>query len=405
MKAVILSYALDTNGQNERFVRASERFGTDPKVLKALAIGKDDPAGVVARYAIAAAKGDTLEIRSVHRVSHYFEFPADIVWTKKNEPLIRQLIDDADVIHLNNSYRPIQRFGNVRKPTLLHHHGSLFRNNPAHMLGLARSRRMVQAVSTLDLTRFAPDELHWLPTAYDVTELNRFAKRRDVLKGRIRPDGRFRVVHAPTNRSLKATDRLIAAVGSLQAEGLPIDLVIVEGQAWRDCLAVKATADVVFDQTLWGYGCNAVEAWAMGVPVVAGADDYTLGRMRKEFGELPFYLTTDDSIADSLSELYESKDLRAEYAEKGLAHVRRYHDEKPALERLAELYGLAIKTYTAAYTSAADAVRFRNAGSTIRIDGQVIPRGEMETTDPIVISRLRALAKRRQRFRVEEVAG
>ena len=60
-----MSYAQDTNGGNERFVRAAEKHGRDRKVLSALAIGNDDPAGVVGRYRMAADKLGTLKIRSV----------------------------------------------------------------------------------------------------------------------------------------------------------------------------------------------------------------------------------------------------------------------------------------------------------------------------------------------------
>ncbi len=47
IEALILSNGLDTNGQNTRYVRASERHGADDEVIDALAIGKADPAGVV----------------------------------------------------------------------------------------------------------------------------------------------------------------------------------------------------------------------------------------------------------------------------------------------------------------------------------------------------------------------
>ena len=393
-----MSYALDTNGGNARHVQAAKKFGRDPDVVSALAVGNDDPAGVMGRFAIAARKWGYLNIRSVHRVSHYFDFPGDIVWDAKNNALIHRLVEEADIIHLNNSYRPIQRF-HVRKPMLLHHHGSLFRNNTDAMLKMARQMRMVQAVSTIDLTRADTDILHWLPTAYDIDELAAFgeANRRE-------DDGRIRVVSAPTNRAYKATDALIAAVKTLQDEGLPIDLVLVEGQTWRHTLEQKAKADIVFDQVLFGYGCNAIEAWALGTPVIAGADDWTLAAMKKAWKSLPFYLATEDTIADSIRKLAKSKDLRAKWADRGMAHIRKFHDEKPALERLAELYAITLSTYQRPYASAAEAVRFRS-DRTIRMDNRVIAQPGVTTTDDTaVIARLRYFAKNRPAWGVEEVA-
>ena len=94
-----------------------------------------------------------------------------------------------------------------------------------------------------------------------------------------------------------------------------------------------------------GYGCNAIEAWAMGIPVVAGADSWTLARMRQEFGRsgLPFYEATAETIRVALRELVLSADLRAKWDDRGLRHARRFHAEKPALERALELYAEAIK--------------------------------------------------------------
>ena len=132
MEAVIVSHALDTNGQNARYARASEKWGTAPGVLKALAIGHYDPAGVIGRYAALAEKTGFLRIRSVHRATHiYQQMPADIIWTWRNYREIRQLAWEADIIHLNNSTMAYRRL-HVRHgtPTLLHHHGSLFRRDP-----------------------------------------------------------------------------------------------------------------------------------------------------------------------------------------------------------------------------------------------------------------------------------
>ena len=183
MEALILSYALDTNGQNARYVEAARKHGDT--VLTALAIGNADPGGVVGRLQEAANKGDQLRIRSAHRASAYFDFPTDIIWTRRTEQHIRELIMTADVIHLNNSEMAYKHF-TIRKPALLHHHGSLFRGDPERMLQKARHYRMEQAVSTIDLQKPAPDLLTWLPTAYDVDALQAFGEAH-----RRAPDGRL----------------------------------------------------------------------------------------------------------------------------------------------------------------------------------------------------------------------
>lgn len=399
---MILSYALDTNGGNQRFVRAAERWGQDDGFLKALAIGRDDPAGVVARFQQAGDKLGGLHIRSAHRAVQYFEFPHDLIWDRKTEPEIRRLAHEADVVHLNNSYTAARRF-RLNKPMLLHHHGSLFRKDPAHMLAVAKHSRMLQAVSTIDLQRPDPKVLHWLPSAYDVDELAAFgdAHRRE-------PDGRIRIVHCPTNRELKHTALLIEAVAELAKEGLPVDLVLVEGKTWQESLEAKAGADIVFDQLAFGYGCNSIEAWCMGKPVVSGADDWTLARMAHEWPAIPFEEANERTLIDVLRAMVISAELREDAAERGLAHVRRFHDERPALALLADLYVKAIKHHTRVRIPGKEPqVTFRKTrGGPVYFEDAPIPfkDGTYTTDDALMIGRLRALAKRPLRFGIEEVA-
>lgn len=405
MDALILSAALDTNGQSERYVRASEKWGTEPGVLKALAVGDYDPAAVMARFEAAAEKFGALRIRSAHRSAHMYQsMPSDIEWTHANQAQIKELAESADIVHLNNSWRPLQKLRmKVRKPLLLHHHGSLFRSDPKGMLFRARQIGAVQAVSTVDLMRMAPELLHWLPTAYDVDWLQTFGKAH-----RREPDDRIRVVSAPTNRDYKSTALLEAAIRQLQDDGLPVDLLIIEGKPWAECMALKATADIYFDQVLLGYGCNAVESWGMGIPVIAGADDWTLGKMREVYGtaDLPFYEAKEDSIAEAIADLATHKARRKQYADRGLAHCRKFHDERPALTRLAELYRFALEAFDGTQSQSITTippVTFTANIPQVRAAGRFVTF-PVTTDSPYIASALRIMAQRKPRYGIEEVA-
>jgi hypothetical protein len=163
-----------------------------------------------------------------------------------------------------------------------------------------------------------------------------------------------RVAHSPTFRTLKSTEAVISAVADLQAEGLPVELDLIERVTWGECLRRKARADIYIDQVILGYGCNAIEAWGMGLPVIAGVDPdradavnhpipgSTRDRMLREFGSLPFYEASESTIVDTLRELVKSAELRAEWAVRGMEHVGRFHAQLPALERLVGLYQRAV---------------------------------------------------------------
>src|SRR5688500_18146934 len=142
-----------------------------------------------------------------------------------------------------------------------------------------------------------------------------------------------RIAPAPTNRTVKSTALLIEAVERLKVD-YDVELDLIEHVSWTECLHRKAKADIYFDQVKLGYGNNAVEAWGMGIPVVAGGSDDTLDEMERRFGALPFYHATEETIYDALRELVESPKLRAKYGRIGLEHVRKFHDEKVVVEQL-----------------------------------------------------------------------
>jgi hypothetical protein len=106
--------------------------------------------------------------------------------------------------------------------------------------------------------------------------------------------------------------------------------------------------------------------------------------------------------------MVKSSDLREDAAMRGLNHVRTYHDEKPALAKLVELYFDAIKTYhRERIPGKGPAATFRSRGHRpVYLDDNPITfqDGTLQTDDPHVIARLRNLAKRPAFGITEEVA-
>lgn len=268
-------------------------------------------------------------------MQNYIDYPPDLEPTRDN---IRREWQAADVVHLHHNFRSWQYIRNGwagrglrRKPFAVEYHGTGFRDNVRAHLNELESHGGVGMVSTLDL--HVASGLEWLPSPVNVEELSAMKQP---------PSGTVRIVHAPTNRQVKSTAAFLDAVERLQADGFPVELDLIERVSWAECLERKARADIFFDQVLLGYGNNALEAWAMGIPVVAGADDATLDEMERRFGHLPFYHATEDTIYDALRELVESPELRERYGRIGHAYVRRFHDYPVVVEQLKELYLRAI---------------------------------------------------------------
>lgn len=259
----------------------------------------------------------------------YMIFPEDRRWVDA-----RALWDAADVVHLRNDFAVEHMLNAPPKPAVVQHHGTTFRTHHEELLAATRRRGAIGLASTLDLWLIAPDELEWLPSPYDIDWLQTFRRPLD--------DGVLRIAHAPTDREVKSTESFLRAVERLGRQ-LPVELVLIENATWQDCLRLKGTADVYFDQVTLGYGNNAIEAWGTGLPVVAGAQPDTLEEMEARFGELPFYLADEATIYDALLALADPE-TRDVWGKRGHAHVRQWHDEAVVVEQLKAVYKRAAST-------------------------------------------------------------
>ena len=85
------------------------------------------------------------------------------------------------------------------------------------------------------------------------------------------------ILHAPSSRRRKGTERVIAA-----CEGLDADLVLVEGLHHDEAFERYREADIVVDQLNAGwYGLLAIECMALGKPVVTFLHDEAVERTER----------------------------------------------------------------------------------------------------------------------------
>lgn len=279
--------------------------------------------------AFARADGP-VELRSCVRKSNYIDYDQDADWDTEAEPLW----DAADVVHFHNTTRTERFFvraGHQSRPFVLHHHGTHYRENHRDLNREIRARKARAVVATLDLLAQGPG-LPWCPAAFDLPAIE---KHRKPLPGKPGVDRPLRIGHAPTNRAIKSTDAFLTAAEKLAAD-LPVETVVIENTSWADCLAIKGTVDVYFDQVILGYGNNAIEAWAMGIPVICGAADSTLEEMSSRF-PIPFKVADESSIYAALEAMTDAR-FRADYSGRGKAHAKRWHDGTETVQVLTGVY-------------------------------------------------------------------
>lgn len=141
------------------------------------------------------------------------------------------------------------------------------------------------------------------------------------------------IVHAPSRRGVKGTDHVISACRQLQSEGLNFDLRLVENVSHEAAIAAYRDADIVVDQLRIGwYGVLAVEAMALGKPVVA--------YMRPDLptGNVPVVNANPDTLTEALRKLVIDRETRQKLAHEGRAYFDRVHDSVAVAKVLASHY-------------------------------------------------------------------
>ena len=140
------------------------------------------------------------------------------------------------------------------------------------------------------------------------------------------------MVHAPSSRTRKGTEHVVAACAALD-----VDLEIVEGLDHREAFERYRRADVIVDQLNAGwYGVFAIEAMALGKPVVTFLHDEAVRRTEEAFGlEVPIVNATKDTLVEALRPLVASADeriarRRREPRLRRRGARRRAHDRPPA---------------------------------------------------------------------------
>lgn len=151
-------------------------------------------------------------------------------------------------------------------------------------------------------------------------------------------DGAVTVLHAPNHRRIKGTDHLIQSVEELRAEGLAVELVLLEGRPNRDVRDALRCADIVAEQFLVGYGLLAVEAMASGAAVLSNVGWLPADvRRHRAIVELPIVDATPETLTERLRELVLNPAFRAELGARGREYVLRWHTDDAAARTWSEI--------------------------------------------------------------------
>lgn len=310
-------------------------------MTRVLFVSQQDWAGICIKFAQVLDTAAGYETRALTRKPHSFAYPIDIM--ADNRTKVWEWIQWADVVVAMEYWPRLLLPPGARVPKTEEEHqevasaigrpivalyaGNHCRAHHEQVNALDAAAGVRQWAIDASLTMHGP---LWMPVP-----MPNLSAYRDP-----QPD-RWVVCQAPSRRKNKGTNAVIWRLKGIEAE-----LEIVEHVTNEECLRRKGRADIYVDQFRHGYGVNSLEAWAMGIPVVANAYPEILAEIRRLVGYLPFARAEFDELRTVVERLMEDRAFYRAYRILGAGYVRRYHAPEVVAARMAreleEVLGAAV---------------------------------------------------------------
>lgn len=281
--------------------------------------------------------GGEWKARHVRQWNSRWDYPYD-VQAGPGDPALLRLWEEADVLVILE--QPLAAQWGPRKPTIVWHLGTFFRKQIPTVHAQCQAIGALEVADMHDLIRRADYPLGWLPDVIDPVPLAQIRADEYPGDGVIRSStGTLRIAHAPTDRELKSTDAILAALERLKRR-YEFEFDLIENVSNQECLVRKARADIFIDELTLGYGLNALECWSMGIPVISGiADPVTRDLMKGDSGGgLPFLCTDAEMLEACIEDLIVSERDRRHWSTAGMNHLQAFHTPRAVVERAIGLF-------------------------------------------------------------------
>ena len=149
---------------------------------------------------------------------------------------------------------------------------------------------------------------------------------------------KIKIVHSPTNRLYKGTDKIIEVIDKLKKD-YNFEFLLLENKSHDEVLKIKSDCDLAIDQVGGiaggsGYGRNSIENLAMGIPTITEfSGDYL-----KFIGDNPFLNSNIENLGKVITDIIKNPDRLIDISQKGIKWLERTHSYKAVNERLISIY-------------------------------------------------------------------
>ncbi|MBX7046692.1 MAG: hypothetical protein K1X86_12735 [Ignavibacteria bacterium] len=147
-----------------------------------------------------------------------------------------------------------------------------------------------------------------------------------------------KIVHSPTNRAFKGTDKILKVIDEAQKEA-KFEFLLLENIDREKLLEIKSQCDLAIDQVGGemggsGYGKNSIENLSMGIPTFTEFfDDYY-----NFIKDNPFINSNIKNLKSDILRIVRDEKLIEEFANKGRKWVAKTHSFEAVNNKLLEYY-------------------------------------------------------------------
>lgn len=321
--------------------------------MNILSLNKFDLGGLSFQLCAAINKLTSHYAVSVHTLRVYTKKPVMVMLKTEpthngvrlvdaDEKRLRRLVKNADLLHFNE-YNDLPEIFGIKpgdcreKKIIFHGHGGVFRKFHVRIERSYRERfpQMKVITSTPDLLEGRESEATWFPSIVPIEQW-----RRQYRKQRNNPPI---IYYSPTKeprRWMWDWETLCKVTTALRAEGFKVEIQRERRITHQQNLALKAKADIYFDELKIGYGINAIEAAAFELCVIHGESGYWKEYMRLNNIQCPFIGVTshsEEELKIALRRLLVDQKYRETLGRKSYQYVKATHSPQVCVDRYLEL--------------------------------------------------------------------
>jgi hypothetical protein len=173
-------------------------------------------------------------------------------------------------------------------------------------------------------------KINYIPFAFDVDEFE-FTQRKPAT-------GALKIIHTPTNRLFKGTDKIIRVIEEVKKTE-NIEFILLENADLKTVLGQKKISDIAIDQVGGefggtGYGRNSIENLSFGLPTITEFSADYLNFIEDN----PFITADIDNLKSIITNLSRNRELISDYSLKGRIWAENFHSYNSVNKKLLEFY-------------------------------------------------------------------